>query len=115
MLDHFEKIQKLKDKLMAFQTSVVFLATRYTAVDSPPLLVSKKPLKRSQKSIPRMVQLFGLTCAKNPLSTSMATQSAHVHQTRLENMPSLATLPVPLLSLMKRNLSKLLKDAPRLM
>ena len=49
---------------------------------------------RSQKSIPKMVQLFGLTCAKNPLSTSMATQSAHVHQTRLENMPNLATLPV---------------------
>ena len=78
MLDHFDKIQKLKDckdettntqdliklleviiipfiieshapfrtKLMEYQISVVFLATRFTAVDSPPSMVSPQPLKR---------------------------------------------------------------------
>ena len=49
---------------------------------------------RSQRNIPRMDQLSGSTCVKNPLFTSMATQFAHVHQTRLENMPNLETLPV---------------------
>ena len=79
MLDHFDKIQKLKvckdettntqdliiillyailipfiikphalfrTKLMEYQISVVFLATRFTAVDSPPSMVSPQPLKR---------------------------------------------------------------------
>merc|ERR1712038_1089578 len=76
-----KRSKSLRTKLMEFQTSVVSQATKYTAAVSPQLLDTKLPLKRLQKSTPRMAQL----------SASMATQFAHVHQTRSENMLSSET------------------------